>query len=124
MVDELDDEGTEGKEGTPSIAARRPTPQWRALLETYRGTIQYFEIADKLKAQVHKLKVLKPDQLQVGQFLQLWNDEQANRLDYYTSGLRRSVQVGDILPVPRSQFWPQLTQRWEAAQQKLRESIK
>ena len=40
------------------------------------------------------------------------------------SGLRRLVQVGDILPVPKNQFWPQLTQRWEAAQQKLDESIK
>ena len=35
-----------------------------------------------------------------------------------------SCKVGDILPVPKSQFWPQLTQRWEAAQQKLNESIK
>jgi hypothetical protein len=94
------------------------------LLSTYQRTIQFFEIADKLKAQVHKLKVLKADQLQVEQFLQLWNVERANRLDYYTSGLRRLVQVGNILPVPKSQFWPQLTERWEAAQQKLNESIK
>jgi len=81
--------------------------------------IQFFEIADKLKAQVQKLKVLKPDQLQFEQFRQLWNDEKANRLDYYMSGLRRLVQVGDILPVPRNQFWQHLTQRWDAAQQKL-----
>ena len=120
----IDDEGTTGKEDTLSIAARRPTPQWATLLETYRRAIQFFEIADKLKAQVHKLKVLTPDQLQIDQFLQLWNEERANRLDYYTSGLRRLVQVGDILPVPKGQFWPQLTQRWEAAQQKLNESIK
>lgn len=123
ILRDLDEEGTKGKENTLSVAARRPTPQWGTLLATYRRTIQFFEIAEKLKAQVHKLKVLKPEQLQVGQFLQLWNDDQANRLDYYTSGLRRLVQVGDILPVPKSQFWPQLTQRWEAAQQKLNESI-
>lgn len=121
---DLDEEGTKGKEDTLSVAARRPTPQWGTLLATYRRTIQFFEIADKLKAQVHKLKVLKPDQLQVEQFLQLWNDDQANRLDYYTSGLRRLVEVGDILPVPKSEFWPQLTQRWETAKQKLNESIK
>lgn len=124
ILHDLDEEGTKGKEDTLSVAARRPTPQWGTLLATYRRAIQFFDIADKLKAQVHKLKVLKQDQLQVDQFLQLWNEEQANRLDYYTSGLRRLVQVGDILPVPKSQFWPQLTQRWEAAQQKLNESIK
>jgi hypothetical protein len=120
----LDEEGTKGKEDTLSIAARRPTPQWGTLLATYRRTIQFFEIADKLKAQVQKLKVLKADQLRVEQFLQLWNGEQANRLDYYTSSLRRLVEVGDITPVPRNQFWPQLTQRWELAKQKLNESIK
>jgi hypothetical protein len=124
ILRELEEEGTKGKENTLSIAARRPTPQWGTLLSTYQRTIQFFEIADKLKAQVHKLKVLKADQLQVEQFLQLWNVERANRLDYYTSGLRRLVQVGNILPVPKSQFWPQLTERWEAAQQKLNESIK
>ena len=124
ILHDLDEEGTKGKEDTLSVAARRPTPQWGTLLATYRRAIQFFDIADKLKAQVHKLKVLKPDQLQIDQFLLLWNEEQANRLDYYTSGLRRLVQVGDILPVPKSQFWPQLTKRWEAAQQKLNESIK
>ncbi|OWK45509.1 PglZ domain-containing protein [Fimbriiglobus ruber] len=120
----IDEEGTKGKEDTLSIAARRPPPQWATLLATYRRAIQFLDIADKLKAQVHKLKVLMPDQLQIDQFLQLWNEEKANRLDYYTSGLRRLVQVGDILPVPKGQFWPQLTLRWEAAQQKLNESIK
>jgi len=124
ILHDLDEEGAKGKEDTLSIAARRPTPQWGTLLATYRRTIQFFQIADKLKAQVHKLRVLDADQLRVEQFLQLWNEERANRLDYYTSGLRRLVQVGDILPVPKSQFWPQLTQRWEVAQQKLNESIK
>ena len=119
----LDEEGAKGKEDTLSIAARRPTPQWGTLLAAYRRAIQFFDIADKLKAQVHKLKVSSADQLRAEQFLQLWNDEQANRLDYYTSGLRRQVQVGDILPVPRSQFWPQLAERWEVAQLRLNESI-
>lgn len=124
ILHDLDQEGAKDKQDTLSVAARRPTPQWGTLLATYRRTIQFFAIADKLKAQVHKLKVLKADQLRVEQFLQLWNDERANRLDYYTSGLRRLVQVGDILPVPKSQFWPRLAERWEAAQLKLNESIK
>jgi hypothetical protein len=120
----LDEEGTQGKEDTLSIAARRPTPQWATLVATYRRAIQLFEIVDKLKAQVHKLKVLKPDELTFEQFRRLWNDDRVNRLDYYISGVRRLVQVGDILPVPKAQFWPNLTQRWGAAQLKLSESIK
>jgi hypothetical protein len=119
----LEEEGTKGKEDTLSIAARRPTPQWGTLLATYRRAIQFFEIADKLRGHVHKLKVLKPEQLQFEAFDQLWNGDKANRFDYYTSGLRRLVQVGDILPVPKSQFWKQLGQRWDTAQQKLNESI-
>ena len=124
ILADLDEEGTKGKEDTLSIAARRPTPQWGTLLATYRRAIQFFEIADKLKAQVHKLKVLKPDQLQFDQFYQLWNEDKANRLDYYMSGLRRLMGVGDIFPVPKNQFWPTLTQRLGTALQKLDESIK
>jgi len=119
----LENEGTKGKEDTLSVAARRPTPQWAMLLDTYRRAFQFFEIADKLRAQVHKLKVLKADQLQFEHFQQLWNVDKANRLDYYTSALRRLVQVGDIFPMPKGEFWPQLAQRWEAGQQKLRECI-
>ncbi len=124
ILESLDQEGTKGKEDTLSIAARRPTPQWATLLATYRRTIQFFEIAEKLKAHVHKLKVLKPDQLQFDQFYQLWNDDKANRLDYYMSGLRRLMGVGDIFPVPKKQFWPMLTQRLDTASQRLDESIK
>lgn len=120
----LEKEGTQGKDDSLSIAARRPTPQWSTLLATYGRAIQFFGIADKLQAEVRKLKVLKPDQLRFEQFHQLWNDEKASRLDYYASGLRRLVQVGDILPVPKNQFWPQLEQRWTTAQQKLNEAIK
>jgi hypothetical protein len=120
----LDEEGTKGKEDTLSVAARRPTPQWGTLLATYRRAIQFFEIADKLKAQAHKLKVLSTDQLQFDQFYKLWNEDKANRLDYYMSGLRRLMGVGDIFPVPKNQFWPTLSQRLGTALQKLDESIK
>lgn len=123
ILEALNGEG-KGKDDLLSIAARRPTPQWSNLLAAYGRAVQFFEIADKLRAQVHKLKVLNSEQLQFEQFRHLWNDEKANRLDYYMSGLRRLVQVGDILPVPKNQFWPQLAQRWTAAQQKLQESIK
>ncbi len=123
ILQALDEEGTKGKQDTLPIAARRPTPQWATLLATYRRAIQFFEIADKLRDQARKLKVLKPDQLEFSYFYQLWCEDKADRLDYYTSGLRRLVQVGDIRPVPKAQFWPQLSQRWEAAQQKLKESI-
>ena len=124
ILAELDAEGTKGKEDTLSIAARRPTPQWGTLLATYQRAIQFFEIADKLKAQVRKLKVLKTDQLQFDQFYQFWNGDKANRLDYYMSGLRRLMGVGDIFPVPKNQFWPTLTQRLGTALQRLDDSIK
>jgi PglZ domain len=124
ILNALDEEGAKGKEDTLSIAARRPTPQWGNLLAAYQRAIQFFEIADKLRAQAHKLKVMKPDQLQFEQFYRLWNEDKANRLDYYTSSLLRLLNVGDILPIPKGQFWLQLAHRWETARQKLNESIK
>ncbi len=120
----IDKEGTTGKEDTLSVAARRPTLQWDTLLNTYNRAIQFLDTADKLHGHVHKLKVLKPDQLQFEQFHTLWNADKANRLDYYANALHRLVQVGDILPIPKNDFWPKLTKRWEEAQRKLRESIK
>jgi len=123
ILDALDEEGTKGKADALPIAARRPTPQWSTLLATYRRAIQFFEIASTLKEEVRKIKVLKPDQLEFDQFYRLWNEARANRLDYYTSGLRRLIQVGDILPIPKAQFWPSLSQRWQTAQKKLNESI-
>ncbi len=68
--------------------------------------------------------MLKADQLQFEQFRQLWNEEKANRLDYYMSSLRRLMGVGDIFPVPKNQFWPTLTQRLGTALQRLDEGIK
>ena len=123
ILNALDEEGTKGKADTLPIAARRPTPQWSTLLATYRRAIQFFEIASTLQEEVRKIKVLKPEQLEFDQFYRLWNEARANRLDYYTSGLRRLIQVGDILPIPKTQFWSSLSQRWETAQKKLNESI-
>jgi hypothetical protein len=117
------DEGTKGKEDTLSIASRRPTPQWATLLSAYGRAIQFFDIAEKLKEHAHKLKVMRTDQLQFKDFNQLWNEDKANRLDYYTSGLRRLLQVGDILPIPKNMFWPTLSQRWESANTKINEAI-
>jgi hypothetical protein len=117
------EEGTKGKEDTLPIASRRPTPQWATLLSAYGRAIQFFDIADKLKEHAHKLKVMRTDQLEFKDFNQLWNEDKANRLDYYTSGLRRLLQVGDILPIPKNTFWPTLSQRWESANSKLNEAI-
>ena len=123
ILDALDEEGTKGERDALPIAARRPTPQWATLLAAYRRAIHLFEIADKLHDQARKLKVLKTDQLEFEQFHQLWNVERANRLDYYMSGLRRLVRVGDILPVPKVQFWERLAERWELALKKLDDCI-
>jgi hypothetical protein len=124
ILSALDEEGAKGKEDALSIATRRPTPQWGNLLAAYRRAIQFFEIAEKLRAQAHKLKVTNPDQLRFEQFIRLWNEDRANRLDYYTSSLLRLVNVGDILPIPKGRFWLQLAHRWETARQELNKSIK
>ncbi|MCO6458530.1 MAG: PglZ domain-containing protein [Pirellulaceae bacterium] len=124
ILHELRDEGTKGKDDALPVAARRPTAQWSTLLATYRKAMLFLEVAARLKARVHQLKVLPRDELRFEQFLQLWNTDRANRLDYYTSGLRRLMGVGDIFPVPKNQFWPALSQRLDAALRQLAESIK
>ena len=125
ILHDLDEEGTKGKADTLSIAARRPTPQWGTLLATYRRAIQFFEIADKLKAQVHKLKVLKTESASV-RAIPSALERRTRPIDSTTTpaafgGWCRSAI---FCRCPESQFWPQLTQRWKAAQQKLNESIK
>jgi hypothetical protein len=119
----LDEEGTKGEDDALPIADRRPTPQWATLLATYRKAIRFFEIADKLKAHVHKLRMVQTDQLRFDQFHQLWNEGPGEPAGLLHQRPAPALQVGDILPVAKAQFWQQLKQRWEAAQQKLNESI-
>jgi hypothetical protein len=124
ILHQLDEEGAQGKDNTLSIAARRPKEHWGVLLATYRKAIYFFGAIDKLRGHAHKLKVMPTDQLQFSQFQKLWNDDFANRLDYYTSGLRRLIQVGNMWPVPKNSVWPMLKERLATAMYKLEESIK
>lgn len=112
-----------GKASSTSVAMRRPTPQWSTLLDAYNRAIQLLEISDHLNGEARKLKVVPTKDLTFEQFDKLWNKDHANRLDYYTSGLRRLLLVGDILPISKTDFWPQLASRWETVQKKFTEYV-
>jgi len=118
----LDKEGEADEDGFP-LAARRPTPQWSALLTMYRRAIRYFEIAAKLHEEARKLKVARTDQLEFEWFHRLWTKECVDRLDYYGTELERLLRVGDLLPVPTSDLWPKLCERLDQVKKKLKDAV-
>ena len=122
MLNALDEEG-QTEPDKLSLAARRPTEQWTALVATYRRAIQFFKVAKVLRDWAHKLKVAKTDQLQFEWFDTIWNDDQIDRLDYYASELQRLFRVGNLVPIPTSQLWPALAERWQQARQALGEAV-
>ena len=122
VLNALDEEGRTDAEKLP-LAARRPSEQWTALVATYRRAIQFFKVAKVLRDWAHKLKVAKTDQLEFGWFDKLWGDDQIDRLDYYASELQRLYRVGNIVPIPASQLWPALAERWQQAHQALDEAV-
>jgi hypothetical protein len=118
----LDEEGQADKDELP-LAARRPTEQWTTLVATYRRAVEFYKVARSLRDWAHKLKVAKSEQLQFDWFETIWHGEQIDRLDYYASELQRLYRVGNIVPIPTSQLWPSLGQRWQQARQALDEAI-
>ncbi len=122
VLNALDEEGRTEPDKLP-LAARRPTEQWTALVATYRRAIQFFKVARVLRDWAHKLKVARTDQLQFEWFDTIWNDDQIDRLDYYASELQRLFRVGNLVPIPTSQLWPALAQRWQQARQALGEAV-
>jgi len=118
----LDDEGTKSTKEL-SLAARRPTQQWTTLLSAYRRAIEYFEIAECLHQHARKLKVAKTEQLQFEWFHDIWNKDRVDCLDFYGSELKRLLRVGDLLPIRKADFWPNLTARWEQANTRLTAAI-
>lgn len=122
VLNALDEEGRTEPDKLP-LAARRPTEQWTALVAMYRRAIQYFKVAKVLREWAHKLKVAKTDQLQFEWFDTIWNDDQIDRLDYYASELQRLFRVGNLVPVPTSQLWPALSERWQQARRTLGEAV-
>src|SRR5262249_28886466 len=62
VLNALDEEGRTDPENL-SLAARRPSEQWTALVATYRRAIQFFNVAKVLRDWAHKLKVARTDQL-------------------------------------------------------------
>ncbi len=122
VLEALDAEGQPDKGELP-LEARRPTEQWTALVATYRRAVQFFEVAKSLRDWAHMLKVAKTDQLDFEWFYTLWHDQRIDRLDYYASELQRLHRVGNITPVPASQLWPVMAQKWQQARDALDEAI-
>jgi hypothetical protein len=122
VLNALDEEGRTEPDRLP-LAARRPTEQWTALVAMYRRAIQYFKVAKLLREWAHKLKVAKSDQLQFEWFDTIWDEDQIDRLDYYASELQRLFRVGNLVPIPTSQLWPALSERWQQARQALGEAV-
>ncbi len=104
-------------------AMRRPTEQWQALEKAYRRGHVLFRLTAKLVDRAKKLKVTATEDLDFATFDRLWNDDKLNRLDFYTSDLDRMLRVGEVLPIARKAFWPELEARWSKARALLGESI-
>jgi len=111
-------------EETTLPALRRPTEQWQALESAYRRAVEVYKLWTRLARTAKEFTVTSAEDLTFTEFDNLWNQERFNRLDYYTSDLGRTLRVGNILPVPRKSFWPELEARWEAARTELKEIVK
>jgi len=105
------------------LALRRPTEQWLTLESAYRRAVEVCRLRNRLIESARRLKVTAAQDLTFDEFDRLWNQEHFNRLDYYTSDLERILRVGNILPVPRKLFWPELDTRWGKAREELRKMV-
>ena len=106
-------------EDTAYLALRRPSEKWRTLVDTHRQALVTLRLIVRSADYAKEFQVTPAEQLDFAKFHQLWNEDQLNRLDYYTSDLKRQLRVGDMLPVAIHSFWPELTKRWDAAHQEL-----
>ena len=111
-------------EETTLPALDRPTEQWQALESAYQRAVEVYHLSAQLAKYAKKFEVTSAEDLTFAEFDTLWNQERFNRLDYYASDLERTLRVGNILPVPRKAFWPELDVRWEKARAELKETIK
>ena len=109
---------------TTLAALRRPSEQLEALEAAYRRAIEVHRIAARLKRYRKQFMVATGEGLTYEEFHKIWNQEGFNLLDYYSSALERALRVGEILPVARNAFWPELDGRWERARAKLAKTIK
>ncbi|MCX6083226.1 MAG: PglZ domain-containing protein, partial [Chloroflexi bacterium] len=104
-------------------ALRRPTEQWAQLLNAYRRAVRLHEITSLLAKHMKDLKVTSAETLDFAFFDNLWNRDKINRLDFYTSDLDRMLRVGDMLPVPHTQLWPEFEARWANARTEFKDTM-
>jgi len=115
---------TQQREAAALTALRRPSAAWHSLVDAHQQALLTIRLALRSADYAKEFQVTKADQLDFAKFHQLWNEDKLNRLDYYTSDLKRRLRVGDILPLPLHALWPELRQRWETARQELDEVIR
>jgi hypothetical protein len=111
VVDLLDRQNAAGD----LLALRCPPYTWQTLERVYRRAVQVFRLARRHEEAARQLRVAAAESLTFETFDLLWNQECLSRLDYFGSDLDRMMRVGDLLPVPRAAFWPELLARWEKA---------
>lgn len=108
---------TDGKKDL--FIEQRPSPVWENLKAAYRLVRSIRDIRDALDVAVKNLSVKTTSELAFEWFRTLWNDRQANRLEYLLSALERLVFIADFLP--RSAI--DLPSVFLAAQDRIRERV-
>jgi len=105
------------------LALRQPSGHWRGLVDAHNQALVTLRLSRRSVDYAKEFRVTGANKLDFAIFHKLWNEEQLNRLDYYTSDLKRVLRVGDILPVPLTTLWPTLQERWEAVRKELAEIV-
>jgi hypothetical protein len=95
------------------LASLRPGEKWHDLVLTYQRAISVFELTAKLKKAHEKVQTGKPEDLNFEYFNNIWNQQGLNCLDFFLADLNRLLRVGDMLPLPMQDLWPEIKQPWE-----------
>ena len=114
---------SEQTEDANCLALRRPSETWLSLAAAHRQALTTIRLAQRSADYAKQFQVTSADKLDFEIFHRLWNEEKLNRLDYYTSDLKRLLRVGDILPLPLNALWPELAERWAKARRSLDEVV-
>jgi hypothetical protein len=76
-----------------------PTQTWSDLKESYRLATEVQSLRQVLAKTLKTLSTLaQPQQLTLKFFLDAWNSEKLNRLEYFLAALSRLVEHGQLLP--------------------------
>lgn len=111
-------------QATDVIALSRPSQQWQDLEQAYRRAFEVFQLTDRLASYAKHFQVTPAEKLNFDTFDTLWNEDRLNRLDYYASELERVLRIGDILPIPQSRCWKELSESWDKARSEFSDIVR